>query len=793
MRTIPKPPQPRAGTRLFELLLISLVAIGIIYRFTWLNWSQGTNLHPDEYGLANTLTQVHLPDSFSEYINTRLSPLSPYQKYDSAGAPTQAGPDNSLRWGQWPIILLRWFGEVTGNTGYNEIRLMGRGLSALADSLSLLLVYLAGRRLYGSQVALLALALSALTVMQIQQSHFMTVDNFGVLFSSAALYCAVRIAQEPALRRRVETGSEAGRPGAAYQLHWQAGSWYALFGVTFGMAVASRINLLPLSMMVLVAAFLSVADLRLRDRSDLLRITSGTVLYLALSGIAALLAFRVTQPMSFRAPTGDTNLFHFHLNHEWVESMKLSLSESRGNGGGPPAEQWANRPRVIFPLINLVVWGQGLPLGLMAWAGFGWASWRVLRHGDGWRAHLLPLAWVGGFFLFMATRWACSIRYLLPIYPFLSLLAAWALVRLWQPGSPGKLPRSAAACLLGAILLGTFVWATAFVQAIYVRDHTRIQASQWIYTHVPAPFQLTILTENGPQILQIPAPSDLLVSAGMPFSQPVVAQYSGMLQSVTVPLAEEDSAGGFPSQLHIRLARDPSGEQPMAEALLEVPPGRGQPASAGFPPTAIEAGQTYYLVATTSGEGSIKIRRMAVANESWDEGLPLPLAGYGPFDQFYSGLVMQVRWYDDENKRLMFLENLAQVDTIILPSQRAIWSAARIPLTYPMTMEYYRALFDGRLGFDLVATFQSPIRIGPLQISDVGGTLAWNETPRLPLFNDNLLAAEEAFSVYDHPPVWVFQKRPDFRIEMARAVLEAVDLSKVVVESPRNATRNVER
>jgi hypothetical protein len=105
-----------------------------------------------------------------------------------------------------------------------------------------------------------------------------------------------------------------------------------------------------------------------------------------------------------------------------------------------------------------------------------------------------------------------------------------------------------------------------------------------------------------------------------------------------------------------------------------------------------------------------------------------------------------------------------------------------------MTLEYYRALFDGQLGFDLVAFFNSPIKIGPLYVSDLAGEAALNHPPDLPLFNLNPLAAEEAFSVYDHPPVWIFKKRADFSLPAVQQVLEHVDLSKVVIQSPRDAT-----
>ena len=92
---------------LFEALLIVLIGIGIIFRFNWVNWSQGANLHPDEYGLTSTLTQLSLPKSLGDYFNTRISPLSPYNKYDLNGLKLRDGPDNRMRWGQWPITILR--------------------------------------------------------------------------------------------------------------------------------------------------------------------------------------------------------------------------------------------------------------------------------------------------------------------------------------------------------------------------------------------------------------------------------------------------------------------------------------------------------------------------------------------------------------------------------------------------------------------------------------------------------------------------------------------------------------
>jgi len=784
---------------LFEAVLIALIAVGVVFRLSWVNWSQGANLHPDEYGLTNTLTQLSLPESLGDYFNTRISPLSPYQKYDINGQKSKDGPDNRMRWGQWPITILRAAGDATGNTGYNEIRLMGRSLSALADILSLLLIFLIGRRLYSYRVGLLAAALSSLAVMQIQQSHFMTVDNFGVFFTCSALYCAVRAAQTLPLSRPTVTEAKTSPDYRPTRWAW---AWYAGFGIAFGMALASKVNLAPLGGLILIAAFISAADLRLRSQRDLQRIVAGMAAYLLLAVVVTLVTFRVTQPMSFRAATGDTTIFTLHLNQDWVDSMKVAQDESNGIGGGPPSEQWAHRLAIIFPLENMVIWGMGLPLGIAVWAGFLWAAWRSFRYGSGWRAHLIPLVWTGGYFLFMGTRWVKSVRYFLPIYPFLCLLAAWALIELWQRATraPESGARHRASAIrryfvpvlsMAVVLLGTLAWAYGFVHAIYLTDNTRVQATLWIMQNIPAAFQVTIDTPQGPVNAQVGAPGQMVISLGSPLSLRFTAPASGTLEKVTIPHITS-LVDGKPVSLNVQVTSDPEGKNPLDVAVVQAafdPTGTGSLAQAVFNHAGVNRSDTYYLFVSIPNGNMVKISRSVISNESWDEGLPFPFLGRDPFGELYNGLTMEVRWYDDANKKKMFLDTLAQVDYIIVPSQRGIWSVPRIPLTYPMTMEYYRSLFDGSLGFDQVAAFQSPFQFGPLEISDVGGTVAWNQKPALPLFNNNLLAAEEAFSIYDHPPVWIFKKRADFSLANAAKILNSIDLSKVVIQSPREATQ----
>ena len=81
-----------------------------------------------------------------------------------------------------------------------DVKILGRQLSALADLFTILLLYLIVSRMYGRRVGVLASLFSALTVMQIQQSHFFTTDLFVNAFAFLAIWFAVEI-----LESRIET------------------------------------------------------------------------------------------------------------------------------------------------------------------------------------------------------------------------------------------------------------------------------------------------------------------------------------------------------------------------------------------------------------------------------------------------------------------------------------------------------------------------------------------------------------------------------------------------------------
>ncbi len=768
---------------LWEMILILSIGLGIFFRFYNMNWDSGALLHPDEYGLTNTLTQLHMPSNLSDYFNTRISPMSPYNKYDEQGETIANGPDNTMRWGQLPMLIIRITAEALNRTGYMELRRLGRYISALMDVGSIILLYCIAKKLFNRKIALPACAFFSLCVQSVQQSHFMTVDNFAVFFTMLTLLSAVRIAQGRFLFRD-STGT--------YRM--ERSGWIAMlrFGLFLGMTICCKVNLAMLGLVLAPAVFISFAARVILCRTDFGRI----ILLAELNAFAAIavmiLACRVFQPMMFRTKTGNTSFFSFALNPDWVRSMNVAATESSGIGGGPPSEQWSHRPAFFFAWENQVLWGMGLPLGLAVWAFLivGWI-WIFRPAETGlWKRLLLPLFWATLFFLFMSTRFVKNNRYFLPVYPSFCLVAAWGL-NTWFREARNRFGRILCGLTSALIICGTLIWSGAFMKTVYGQKHSRVEAVEWIYDNIPSVVQLADMDgEIVKASVSIPADETMNLSREqvriMRF-QPYRDTEVNTLRMARIRQLSTDPADIGSARLLVEIYEEGKDEEPVysGEHEIEVSSIEAE-LDITLDPIRLSKDRIYSMRLSVSEGSGLFLRRIVIANENWDEGLPFRMRGLDPFGQLYTGITNEVRWYDIEDKVEMFMNVLTRADYLILPSQRGIWSVCRIPRTYPMTMAYYQALFDGSLGFKLVGEFQRPIKIGPFYVSDLAGTIT-TDIPELPVVNLSNLAAEEAFSIYDHPPVWIFEKTDDFSEEKLREFLESFDLTEVVIQGPKEA------
>ena len=836
---------PVARSRREALVVVALVAIllvGAYFRLVGLNWDSDSHLHPDERFLTMVGSAISGVDSPLDYLRTSRASLNPYNFGFSLYV-----------YGNFPMTVIRYVGEwataacdaAAGQSGvmptwcshtysgYDGIQLVGRFFSALVDLVSILFTFLIARRLYDWRAGLLAALLLALAVMPIQQSHFFTMDNWATAFCTLGVYAAVRAA----------TLGEAAP-------HWRL-RWWALFGLALGLAAASRVNTAPLAVLIGVSAVIFLARRTAGDqatslRAWLARATRSRDLERAMVGIAlaatvSILTFRLAQPYAFTdaqmvrdaavAATGQPPSAFvvalksvIGLNPNFLSNMAEVQRLQAPEASFPPAIQWVDRPAILFPLSNMILYGMGLTAGLFAWFAVFWAAWRslaVVRRGAGglpwalpeWMLHAIPLAWTLLYFLFMGTRWVKSVRYFLPIYPTLFILAGWALVQLWvwarrREGNPadvgdgaksaragGWWRRAAVVALALAVVLPSALWAVLYTR-IYREPMTRIAASQWIYDHVPSGATLLYDTADGQtREMNLPLKGMLFESGGAPLFLDFQMPADGVIRAVRLNyLSDPDFDAG---QAAGDLAADGEtlrvtlGEGAPVEQTLQLD-GRRQAVTIPLPATPAPAGAPLRLTIEAGAGGPVRAGTSLLMNEHWDDLLPVGLDGRNAYGAYYTevtGGQRPVTNPDSPEKREEVIAWLDEADYIMISSQRAMWSLPRMRLTYPLMMRYYEGLFSGELGFYLVAQFHGNTCLGPLHVSDTSALVTWGQPPAIGWPAPGELAAEEAFSVYDHPPVWIFAKSDRYNSAETRRILESVDLSQVKAMNPLEATR----
>ncbi|MCX8061352.1 MAG: DUF2298 domain-containing protein [Anaerolineales bacterium] len=783
----------------YWLGLILILGAATYFRFIGIDWGEEQYLHPDERFLVWVGSDIAPVKSLSEYFNTAISSLNPHNR-----------GHGFFVYGTLPMFLARYLVEsIYGHSGFREMLTVGRPLSAIFDLLTLILVAATALRLYGRGVSLLAAAFYGLAVLPIQLSHFFKEDTFLNFFIFLGVYFAVRIVEQPLPPAPLPQG-EGSSPRPLVPLpkgeRWRSPLFLAslAFGVSFGCAMASKLTAYPLAFLLPVAFALRYWKNHREGWQEQtpMEFWNQTFLCLVAAAVVSILTFRLFQPYAFAGP----GFLGVKPNPAWVANIREQRNQSAGDVDFPPALQWARRPR-WFSWQNLTVWGLGLPLGLLAWAGFLWIGWRLIKgelshHGILW-------GWTAFYFTWQSLQPNPTMRYQLPSYPGLTIMAAWAIFALWQwrrdKGTTelslwkSKALRRIAALTVGALVLVlTFLWAFAFTR-IYTRPVTRVEASRWIYQNVPAPIHLSIRREDGSIYRQpLSFPYDGLVTAEAPYRTLFNAAVSGTIEQITLAHVRDITDLRQTKTLTLSLAKAAVPEAVWSASVqgdfLSFNDRRGE--SVTFilnEPILVLEDQQYQLTLALEPNSSaaLAISGAAPANESsWDDGLPLRMDGYDGYGGIYQrDLVFEMYWDDNVEKLARFLSILDQADYIFISSNRQWGTVPRVPERYPLSTTYYRLLigcpdekdviwcynvaqpgmFKGKLGFELVKVFESFPNLGQWRINDQ--------------------FAEEAFTVYDHPKVLIFRKSAEYDSLSVRRLLTAVDLSKVIRLTPRQASK----
>jgi YYY domain-containing protein len=500
-------------------LLVAIGLLSLLPRLYGLNWDANNHLHPDEREIVFRAICLSLPgtpraagcDPATSGPGWLLSPLSPLNPHFFA-------------YGSFPLYLLAavahglaWLTQLTHGAfhppdggawdDFNHFTLVGRTLSALFDAGSVVLAGLLARRLAGRWAGVLAAAFVATIPFEVQVAHFYAVDTLLLFFILLTLYGCVLLAQGPRGPQAEERGML--RP-------WGMGMFV---GASFGLAMATKVSALPLLAPIAVAL---VLRWRRRGLDEMA---------LALLGVAsaAVLAFVLTSPYALI----DWGSFQAQVNEQ--------TALSRGQLDYPYVRQFANTTPFVYEIQQLLLYDMGLPLGLLGLAGFGWAVARLWRRlDDDW---LIVVVWLVGYFTIIGSAYTKFTRYMLPVFAPLAVCGAAALAALaawgtWQLVRAGTGPRPdeapargwerlvrgmfaggiarqftrlwgtgwwrAASVGLGLVILACSTFFTLALVNIYSTPNTRVQASEWIYNHIPSGATLTNEVWDDPLPVWVP-------------------------------------------------------------------------------------------------------------------------------------------------------------------------------------------------------------------------------------------------------------------------------------------------
>lgn len=440
------------------ILIFFIFCLSLSIRLFGLNWDQTQHLHPDERLITMVESAIKLPNSLSQYLDTKSSPLNPYNYKEF----------QFFVYGTFPVFLVKYISTALNMDSYDQLYLIGRIFSAIFDSLNIFGIYLLMKLLVKNNkdkfIVLLPSFLYAFCVLPIQLSHFFTVDTF---LTPILLFTFIMFVYWIIKRRTI---------------------FFFLAAILFGMALSTKISAYLFSPIILLFFIYYLISSKNRIK---------TCLFLFIFPIISFVIFRFFQPYAF------SGLVKF--NPIFIDNMTYlkSLLTSR-DVFYPPEIQWLSKTPLIYPLYNILFWGLGLPISFLFFFKMKKTSHPFVV--------FCIIFWVLLLFINQGLQFTHTMRYFLPIYPFIFVLFGLII----QNNFSKKIIYFVASCHI--------IYATLFL-SIYSRPHSRVQASSWIYDNIPIGSNITNEYWDDPLPLNFPNQSFMDYKNNMlPFYDPDTAE-----------------------------------------------------------------------------------------------------------------------------------------------------------------------------------------------------------------------------------------------------------------------------
>ncbi len=422
--------------KLLLFATLALIVVGLVTRFAGNNFDRGLHFHPDERWLMMVEDRLHLFD--------RLDP-------------------DFYAYGSLPLYLLKGIGQVHDHffhikmNNYDGLLYLGRYFTSMLDIGVIGLVgMIAWRLTQDKKTAVFASLSYALMFFPIQNSNFFTVDTFVNVSVSLILL------------------------GLVSYLRTKKSIWLFLTFIMMGSALASKVT--PVIIIMPTMLYLVLLPFFVSNKKSWFQ----KLLNSCLIGISGLII--TASIFSFAMP------YAVIKSQRFIKEVRTQLEMNKDAYVFPYTLQYVGTTPYLYYLKNIFIYGAGPILSVMAIGGLLISLKSIFKaikpkfHTGDWLRNLfisptvvyLSLNLI--YFLIIGRSAVKFMRYMLPLYPALAILAGIGFVWiLKQERFNWQLRRI---IVISLLIICTW-WTIGFMQ-IYVKPHPRIIASDWMKTYILA-------------------------------------------------------------------------------------------------------------------------------------------------------------------------------------------------------------------------------------------------------------------------------------------------------------------
>ncbi len=396
-------------------MIYLIILFGFLLRVYGISWDQGFHFHPDERMLLMVAERIN----FFKNLNP-----------------------NFFNYGSLPIYLLKGVSQIIDVifkihlSNYQGMLYVGRSISIFSEIITIYFIYKIGLVIFKKEkTALWSALIYAISFFPIQNSHFFVTDVLLNTQIVVLLYLLIKLFNSRSKKYFI-------------LIFFCAMIFAAMMATKF-----TSLVLLPVILMVIV--------LRQTIKKEYLKVFYGLFVFTICSSIF----FFIFMPYAF------INFSTF------FKDVTLQTKMNSNPYIFPYTLQYVGTPPYLYYLKNIFLWGLGPIISSLSLVGIIFFIKNNLSKKNLVKSpYLLLVVYYLFYFLVIGRSSVKFMRYLLPLYPFLSLMTGYALSRIK---------------IYKWFLALAFLWTILFVN-IYSKEHTRLTASQWINNNIPIGSTLSI-------------------------------------------------------------------------------------------------------------------------------------------------------------------------------------------------------------------------------------------------------------------------------------------------------------